>query len=203
MMAGKGPRLSDMAKFVHKKMDFSTALRQLHGKLPKDVASLIHMTTSGKGGVAFDEDSMQKARKILNRMMLDAWGELDDVIFECKEFEERNRGTFEQVVTDLARLGSQLSRLGELRVDASQGEENMDAEEKDAKERLEKLTMVFTEKRFENSRELTIRRNDLAVFDFILQATACKDDANFMQMENPKVQVCQTTAGPTLNFRNP
>merc|ERR1719361_1569638 len=71
MMAGKGPGLSDMAKFVHKKMDFSTALRQLHGKLPKDVASLIHMTTSGKSR-AFDEDSMQKARKILNRMMLDA-----------------------------------------------------------------------------------------------------------------------------------
>merc|ERR1719264_1969875 len=156
------------------------------------------MTTSEKEGGQFDEASMQKARKILNNMMLEAWGELDDVVFECKEFCERNRGTYEQVVADLARLGSQLSRLGELRVDASQGGENMDA-----KERLEKLTMVFTEKRFENSRELTVRKNDLAVFDFILQATACKDDANFMQMENPKVQVCQTTAGPTLNFRNP
>ena len=54
-------------------------------------------------------------------MMLVAWGDLDDVVFECKEFEERNRGTYEQVVADLARLGSQLSRLGELRVDASQG----------------------------------------------------------------------------------
>merc|ERR1719346_120522 len=89
MMAGRGPGLSDMAKLVHKKMDLSSALRQLHGKLPKDVASLIHMTASGKQGVTFDEDSMQKARKILNKMMLDAWGELDNVIFECKEFQER------------------------------------------------------------------------------------------------------------------
>jgi len=136
-------------------------------------------------------------------MMLSAWGELDDIVFECKEFCERNRGTYEQVVADLARLGSQLSRLGELRVDASQGEENMDAEEKDAKERLEKLTMTFTEKRFENQRELTIRKNDLAVFDFILQATACKDDADFIQVKDPNIEVCQTAAGPTLNFRNP
>jgi len=26
--------------------------------------------------------------------MLDAWADLDDVIFECKEFQERNRGTY-------------------------------------------------------------------------------------------------------------
>merc|ERR1719461_2291302 len=202
MMVGRGPGLADMAKIIHQKMDLTTAVSQLHGKRPKDVASLIHMTAAGKKG-AFDEDSLQKARKILNTMMLDAWGELDDVVFECKEFCERNRGTYEQVVADLARLGSQLSRLGELRVDASQGEENMDAEEKDAKERLEKLTQVFTLKRFENARELTVRKNDLAVFDFILQATACKDDPDFMQMEKPNVQVCQTSAGPTLNFGNP
>merc|ERR1719410_3107960 len=62
MMAGRGPGLSDMAKFVHKKMDYSTALRQLHGKIPNDVASLIHMTTSTKKASKFDEDSMQKAR---------------------------------------------------------------------------------------------------------------------------------------------
>ena len=49
-------------------------------------------------------------------MMLAAWGEFDDVAFECKEFEERNRGTDEQVVADLTRLGSQLSRLGKSRV---------------------------------------------------------------------------------------
>jgi len=201
MMAGKGPGLVDMAKIVHQKMDLSTALRQLHGKLPKDVASLIHMTASGKQGGAFDEDSMQKARKILNKMMLDAWGELDDVIFECKEFEERNRGTYEQVVTDLARLGSQLSRLGELRVASQQGILNRDQARKDAEERLEDLTREFKKVNFENQREMTIRRNDLAVFDFILKATACKD-GSFIQLNNTNMQICQTQSGPTLNFKN-
>merc|ERR1719461_1533264 len=181
MMVGRGPGLADMAKIIHQKMDLTTAVSQLHGKRPKDVASLIHMTAAGKKG-AFDEDSLQKARKILNSMMLDAWGELDDVVFECKEFCERNRGTYEQVVADLARLGSQLSKLGELRVDASQGITDADRERKDAEERLDKVTNEFTETRFENAREMKIRKNDLAVFDFILKATACKDDA-FIQME--------------------
>merc|ERR1719237_670855 len=161
------------------------------------------MTTSEQAAGAFDEASMQKARKILNGMMLEAWGELDDVVFECKEFQERNRGTYEQVVADLARLGSQLSRLGELRVDAGQGITDMDRERKDADENLEKLTSQFTENRFENSREMTVRKNDLAVFDFILQATSCKD-SSFMQMGEPAgVEVCQTATGPTLNFKNP
>ena len=84
------------------------------------MASLVHMTTEKAAG-PLDEGSMQKAGRIPNNVMLVAWGDLDDVVFECKEFEERNRGTYEQVVADLARLGSQLSRLGELRVDASQG----------------------------------------------------------------------------------
>jgi len=201
MMAGTGPGLSAMAQLVHSKMDLSTALRQLHGKLPKDVASLVHMTSSGKEGVTFDEDSMQKARKILNNMMLKAWGELDDVVFECKEFQERNRGTYEQVVTDLARLASQLSRLGELRVSSQQGIYDRYKARKDAVERLEELTREYQKTNIENSREMSIRRNDLAVFDFILQATACKE-GTFVQLDSPNMQICQTASGPTLNFNN-
>merc|ERR1719331_72253 len=187
MMMGRGPGLAEVAKRIHKKMDLATAVRQLHGKLPNDVASLIRITTSEKRKGQFDEASMQKARKILNNMMLHAWGELDDVIFECKEFQERNRGTYEQVVADLARLGSQLSRLGELRVSSQQGIFDKDRERKDAEERLNKLTTEFTETRFVNAREMTIRKNDLAVFDFILKATACKD-GSFIQVNKPNMQ---------------
>ena len=202
MIAGKGPEIAEVARVAHNKIDWTTAVRELDGKLPNDVASLVRVAKGAKKA-ALDESSMQKARKILNTMLTDAWAELDDVVFECKEFQERNRGTYEQVVADLARLGSQLSRLGELRVDASQGITDMDRERKDADENLEKLTSQFTENRFENSREMTVRKNDLAVFDFILQATACKD-SSFMQMGEPAgVEVCQTATGPTLNFKNP
>jgi len=202
MIDGRGPGPADISKLVHKKMDLSTALRQLHGKLPRDVSSLLHMTASRKAGVRFDEDSMQKARKILNGMMLQAWGELDDVIFECKEFQERNRGMYEQVVTDLARLGSQLSRLNELRVVSEQGIQDRDAAMKRAEDKLNDIKMEYKKISFENGREMTIRRNDLAVFDFILQATACKDGQNFIQLNSPNMQICQTTGGPTLNFKD-
>merc|ERR1712008_396760 len=181
--------------------DLPTAVRQLDGQLPNDVASLVHMTTVAKTANRLDEDSMQKARKILNNMMLTAWGELDDVVFECKEFQERNRGSYEQVVADLARLGSQLSRLGELRVSSQQGIFDKDRERKDAEERLDKVTVSFEATLFENQREMTIRKNDLAVFDFILQASACKD-GSFIQTSKPDMQICQTTAGPTLNFKD-
>jgi len=160
MIAGRGPGLSDMANRVHKKIDLSTAVRELDGKLPNDVASLVRLT-SDKGESKLDEDSMQKARKILNNMMLSAWGELDDVVFECKEFQERNRGTYEQVVADLARLGSQLSRLGELRVGSQQGIFDQDRERKDAEERLEKETRQFEITLFENQREMTIRKKSV------------------------------------------
>merc|ERR1719262_1665743 len=201
MMEGKGPSVSLMAKTIHQKMDLSTAVRQLDGKLPNDVASLVHMATTDKTAGQLDEDSMQKARKILNNMMLHAWSELDDVVFECKEFQERNRGTYEQVVADLSRLGSQLSRLGELRVSSQQGIFDKDRERKDAEERLDKENEQFEKVYFENQREMTIRKNDLAVFDFILQASACKD-GSFIQTSKPNMQICQTTAGPTLNFKD-
>jgi len=41
------------------------------------------------------------------------------------------------------------------------------------------------------------------VFDFILQATACKDSSSLMQLENPSMQICQSENGPLLNFKNP
>jgi hypothetical protein len=55
-----------MAKHIRDKMDLSTAVSELDGQLPNDVASLVHMTTSGKSEGQLDEDSMQKASKLIN-----------------------------------------------------------------------------------------------------------------------------------------
>jgi len=48
VMVGKGMGLPEVVKTIHRKMDLSTAVRQLDGKLPTDVASLVHMTTAKK-----------------------------------------------------------------------------------------------------------------------------------------------------------
>lgn len=202
---GKGPGLKSIIK-TGNKIDINDAVRQLSGKLPEDVSSLLRMTSAGgaqssKG--ALSEDSMQKARGILNNMMVQAWSELDDVVFECKEFTERNRGTYEQVVADLARLGSQLSNLAELRVSASQGITDQDNARKEAEKEEGTLTQNFKVKRFENSQEMSIRKNDLAVFDFILNATRCKDGAALVQTNGAAaspLQICSTKDGLELHF---
>merc|ERR1719201_1508397 len=112
------------------------------------------MTETQETTGQFDEDSLQKARKILNNMMLAAWAELDDVVFECKEFQERNRGTYEQVVGDLARLGSQLAALGDKRVEASEGIMEQDRLRKEAEESIGKESRLFWQKRLVNSQEM-------------------------------------------------
>merc|ERR1740138_1474318 len=107
MLAGKGPSPQDISKLMQGKMDIKDAMQRLDGRLPDDVASLIRLSSGDKGAAEkakgrFDEESLQKARGILNNMIFTAWKELDDVIFECKEFQERNRGTYDQVVGDIA-----------------------------------------------------------------------------------------------------
>jgi len=123
-LSRKGLGITDVAE------DLSTAVRELDVRLPSDVASLVRVAESEMAGGSLGGASSHKARKILNPVLLKASGEHDDVVFECKEFCERNRGAYEEVVADLACLGSQLSRLGEMRVGASQGKDNKVNEEK-------------------------------------------------------------------------
>mmetsp|Transcript_130844 Transcript_130844/g.317830 ORF Transcript_130844/g.317830 Transcript_130844/m.317830 type:complete len:996 (-) Transcript_130844:110-3097(-) len=211
MIEGNGPKIHEIMKTANGKMDIQEAVTQLEGELPADVASLVKLTggSSSKAKSRLEEDSMQKARGILNNMMSDAMLELDDVVFECKEFHERNRGTYEQVVNDLARLGSQLGGLAEKRVGAAQGIASYDAQRKLVEGSMETTTQQFTATKYEDSAELTRRKNDLAVFDFILNLTACQDGAELLQVGqgkpkvSNKVSLCSTKEGVQLRFNNP
>merc|ERR1740138_348091 len=190
MLTGKGPSAVDMEKLMRSKMNLNDAVERLDGKLPQDVTSLLRMSTDteskdqsqAKG--RFDEESLQKARSILNDMIFTAWKELDDVIFECKEFQERNRGTYEQVIGDLARLGSQIATLNTRRVESSEGIMEQDRLRKEVEAQMDKETQQYEAKRLVDDQEMTIRRNDLAVFDMILMMTKCPDSVlnSFVQL---------------------
>ena len=91
-------------------------------KLPCLKTTTIHVLKH----VFVHEVSVQKAHRILHGVIYEAWLELDDVIFESKESQQRNRGTYEQLVNEPARLGSQLAQLAENRVSGSQGITNAD-----------------------------------------------------------------------------
>jgi uncharacterized protein YegL len=208
--------VSKISKDVHNQMDVEEAVRRLDGKLPAEVASLVKLTSSGdssaekekKAKGRFDEESLQKARGILNDMIVQAWKELDDVIFECKEFQERNRGTFEQVMGDIARLGAQLSSLGKRRVESSEGIMEQDRLRKEAETRIDIETQTFTQKKLVDDAEMTIRKNDLAVFDMILMMTKCPDSSASSLLQGrqkmTKFEVCNSNdGGVELHFDDP
>eukprot|EP00418_Pyrodinium_bahamense_P055842 CAMPEP_0179184280 /NCGR_PEP_ID=MMETSP0796-20121207/91356_1 /TAXON_ID=73915 /ORGANISM="Pyrodinium bahamense, Strain pbaha01" /LENGTH=253 /DNA_ID=CAMNT_0020888201 /DNA_START=23 /DNA_END=781 /DNA_ORIENTATION=+ len=127
-IVGKDLSVRHIMQVGHDTMDIGEAVARLEGKLPYEVSSLVRLTTakvrSASGSTSrgdLDEDSLQKARKILNSMIEGAWKDLDAVLIECKEFKERNRETHSQVSTDLARLGSQIADLERKKLKASEG----------------------------------------------------------------------------------
>merc|ERR1719414_2130950 len=128
--SGKAPNVNDIMMQARGKIDIGEAMQKLDGKLPEDVASLVKLTASqkSKSHNDFAESSLQKARRILNDMMFTAFEDLDEVIIECKEFHERNRGTWKQVTTDIARLTAQISAFKEVEVKASSGIQEISAE---------------------------------------------------------------------------
>merc|ERR1719265_1970189 len=111
-------------------MDLKAAAQKIeqHKNLPQDVVSLVRTATSGTSTQPFSEASLDKARVVLNGMVEASWKEMDDKIIECKEFEEQNRGTFEQVTTDISRLIEQISDLQRLETESMAGIEQMEQE---------------------------------------------------------------------------
>jgi rhamnose utilization protein RhaD (predicted bifunctional aldolase and dehydrogenase) len=103
-------RFSHVAREASKHITFSqaaSALQQQHA-VPKDVSSLL-ARTSANTSQALTEESLTKARNFLNGLIEAAFVELDAKIIEAKEFEAKNRGTWQQVVADIARLGQQIA----------------------------------------------------------------------------------------------
>jgi hypothetical protein len=206
MLLGKGVSQRHIKKTVDHKMTVSEAVQRVQGKLPAEVEALVHMTGKTKEASRgdFDESSLEKARKILNGMVEGSQKELDKVILECKEYEERNRGTFAQVTTDLARLGSQISDLSRQRVDANEAINAQDATRLSVEGELQKAELDFTTTRLANEAELQIRSNDLAVFNFILEMVRCKE-SEFLQLDSPTtdMQVCSVDDGLEIHFNDP
>ena len=81
-------------------MDAKEAARRLDGKLPNEVASLVKVSQGATPSKLKDPD-IERAILILNGLVVDAWVRLDAKVKECKEFQARNRDTYEQVMIEL------------------------------------------------------------------------------------------------------
>merc|ERR1719223_689891 len=138
---------------------------------------------------------MAKARIALNDLVEKAWVELDDKIIECKEYQEMNRATFDQVVTDITRLVEQITDLERVETESLEGIAKTEQQIKDVEAELSKETKIYNYNYAKNSEELTRRQNDLDVFQFILTFTRCPDATSLMQSSVNETRICAIKGG--------
>merc|ERR1719420_740136 len=114
------------------------------------------------------------------------------------------RGSMDQVKTDIARLGAQVADMERIKAEAV---EEIGAKEQEilaVQEMIRKETSSYMTIYYSNKRELTIRRNDLAVFEFMLKLTKCKKAAAFTQLDESQqrdsVNICESNEGLVFDF---
>merc|ERR1719316_1932508 len=186
-----------------RKVDLKEVATRLEGKVPANVLSLLHAGTKSESRQPFEESSLEKARKVLNELVEKAWKELDDKIIECKEFEEKNRGTYDQVVTDIARIGEDIADFIKEKGDAQECINVKEQEIIELTAVLKTETEIYMKNLLEDQREMKIRKADLAVFQFMMQLTKCPSSSSFVQLsQGGRAMICQTKQGLMLDFGN-
>ena len=161
----------------------------------RSVSSLVKTAAEGGHTGGFDETSMSKARVALNDLVEKAWVELDDKIIECKEYQEMNRGTFDQVTTDISRLVEQVTDLERVETEAVEGISKTDMGIQAVEDEISKETKIYNYNYAKNNEELTRRQNDLDVFQFILTFTRCADATSLIQSSVNETRICAIKGG--------
>merc|ERR550514_665950 len=198
-------------------VDLRATVDRLTKKVPKDVANLLRVTVGGKSKQPFPEESLAKALSVLNELLFKALSELDTVIIECKTFEDKNRGTFDQVMTDIARLGETIADLERMSAEAQENINVKEAEITTVIALLKKETYLYQSILMEDRREMAIRKGDLAVFQFMMELTKC-ETTSFVQLSKENrtdtsestrsavgkpagaPKICKTSSGFEFNF---
>lgn len=173
--------VTESLRAIQGKMDVRAAAKAVKHRLPENVQSMISTVSDSGGDGSFDADSMSKARIALNEMVEKAWIELDDKIIECKEYQEMNRATFDQVTTDISRLVEQITDLERVETESLEGISKTEMQIKDVMGEISKETKIYNYNFAKNNEELTRRQNDLDVFQFILEVTRCSDGTSLLQ----------------------
>jgi len=175
LLRGNGPAMDQITKTAEK-MDVGEALKRLEGKMPAAVPPEVLAFVHTDKKAALDDASIEKANNIVRNFIIEGWVKLDAKLLECKTFEDRNRGSYDQVQTDLARLAEEISDLERQRSEANENIQTKEMEFLQVKFELRKQTMMYMRIRWTNSQEMIIRKNDAAVFLFILRFTECTRD---------------------------
>merc|ERR1719454_1063339 len=181
------------------KMNVKDAARRIEHQLPQDLANLVRTSAGSESQQPFAESSLAKARKYLNALVVKAWKELDDKLIACKEFEDKNRVTFKQVMTQIATLAGDLADLAKIKAQATEMINVKEQELIMTKAMLKKETDAYMKIYLANKAEMKIRKDDLAVFSFMLKLVACKKGAALAQVGRD-AKICDASGGLELRF---
>ena len=180
-MNGLKTNVAGAVNAASQQMDLSSAVKLMKKReLPDDVSNLVQKVGTDSYG-EFSEESLAKARNALNELVEKAWIELDDKLFECKGFEDMNRESYAQANRDVMRLVAQINDLERIEASAIQGIAKKEQEILTGEAEIAQETMLYNTEYAENKAELTIRQNDLDVFQFVLVFTKCPDATSLAQ----------------------
>merc|ERR1719313_532898 len=173
-------------------MDVDEVVDKLGDKLPSEVAAMVKISEKhSHSKQPFSEKSLAKARKILNGMVEEAQGRLDVETIRCKVFYDRNRGTFAQVMADLARLSAQISDLTRLIGETTDNIATTNQLIIDNEAKFTEEKQAYDKDRAADELDMKGRMDDLAVAQFILMFTVCK-----------KGSLVQTSSGAAFFEKN-
>jgi hypothetical protein len=162
--------------------------------LPPLVQTLLHKKQGADGDVKLDPESIAKARKILNALVEAAQKELDDKTMECKEFIMAKERAIDIIDTDLASLATVVTFAEGLQTQSNSGIQTAIQGIEENKQRLKEEGDAYFKQLQIDQAEMTWRRNDLMVGEFILKLTKCPK-AGFLQTETNLLRDCTDKNG--------
>eukprot|EP00747_Dinoflagellata_sp_TGD_P155965 gnl/TRDRNA2_/TRDRNA2_177627_c6_seq2.p1 gnl/TRDRNA2_/TRDRNA2_177627_c6~~gnl/TRDRNA2_/TRDRNA2_177627_c6_seq2.p1 ORF type:complete len:986 (+),score=245.05 gnl/TRDRNA2_/TRDRNA2_177627_c6_seq2:181-3138(+) len=195
-------------------VSLSDAIKNVN--LPSEVSQLVAREEQGaqedsSSSLGLDPAAVDRAVLKLNDMVMKAYMKLDEKFVECWEFKERNRGTFNQVVTDLSRIGGAISDLERLQLKASSSISEIDENTQKTEEEMAQEKKIFDNQWGIDSADLKIKQNDLEVAEFMLGVTQCKGDwpGKLIQIGSGSAATAQTSmygsrvCDGKINFNDP
>jgi hypothetical protein len=193
-------QLFDAADAQESNSGWEDAADKLKHDLPAEVMSLLR--TGSKTKQPFEEAALDRARVTLNGMIETAQAEYDLKDMECKAFEESNRGQYDQTVADLSRIGSSIADDNAVilasKKDIKYALDMVAEQEKMLKEAMGECDQT----RFINEAQLATLKSDLAVAEFIVKMTECKEGAALLQ-SSVEITSCPMADGTSrLSFKD-
>lgn len=167
-------------------------------------------TGADKKVAKLDNDSVKKAIKILNGMIDNAVGEIDEVTIRCKAFHRRSTKLQEAIKTDLTRLGAEMADADREKASSNECITQNKADIDGVKTQQTDERNAYMKQYKIDSDEMRMRANDLAVADFIMKLTRCKHAKDMAKkgkkgkkllMELP--EAAQGEEDPMMRFADP